>query len=62
MRLTAHLGIVVPEGVTIRVGRETRTWTEGGVLMWDDSFEHEVGFSTAMTAWKCGGDATFTSL
>jgi tetratricopeptide (TPR) repeat protein len=26
----------------IRVGNETRAWTEGGVLFFDDSFEHDV--------------------
>jgi aspartyl/asparaginyl beta-hydroxylase (cupin superfamily) len=40
--LTIHLGVDVPEGCTIRVGSETRTWREGRCLIFDDSFEHEV--------------------
>jgi len=40
--LTVHLGIHVPPGCAIRVGSETRSWTEGGCLVFDDSFEHEV--------------------
>ena len=27
---------------TFRVGNETRAWANGGVLLFDDSFEHEV--------------------
>merc|ERR1719272_20392 len=42
MRLTCHLGLEVPEGCTIRVGQETRTWQEGECLWFDDSYEHEV--------------------
>jgi len=41
-QLTVHLGLRIPPGCTIRVGSETRTWTEGGCLVFDDSFEHEV--------------------
>ena len=41
-RLRSHLGLVVPEGVKIRVVDETRTWHEGKVFVFDDSFEHEV--------------------
>lgn len=51
-RLTAHLGLLVPAdqstGVTaapscgIRVGGVTKAWREGRVLLFDDSFEHEV--------------------
>lgn len=42
MRLTLHLGIAVPEGCTITCGGETRTWTEGKCIVFDDSYEHEV--------------------
>lgn len=38
----AHLPLVVPEGCYIRVGSEERTWREGKLLAFDDSFEHEV--------------------
>jgi aspartate beta-hydroxylase len=41
-RLRVHLGLRVPTGVSIRVGEEERSWQEGGCLVFDDSFEHEV--------------------
>ena len=41
-RLTAHFGLVVPEGCSIRCGDEIRTWEEGKVIVFDDSYEHEV--------------------
>ena len=41
-RLTCHLGLVVPRGCRIRAGDEWRTWKEGEVLVFDDSWEHEV--------------------
>lgn len=41
-RLRSHLGLVIPEGTSIRVANETRTWEEGKVILFDDSFEHEV--------------------
>jgi aspartyl/asparaginyl beta-hydroxylase (cupin superfamily) len=40
--LTCHLGLIIPEGCAIRVGDETRGWTEGRVIVFDDSFIHEV--------------------
>ena len=40
--LRAHLGLVVPQGCYIRVGPDERTWEEGKMLVFDDSFEHEV--------------------
>jgi beta-hydroxylase len=40
--LRCHLGLVVPDGCSMRVGTETRTWEEGGCLMFDDTIEHEV--------------------
>jgi aspartyl/asparaginyl beta-hydroxylase (cupin superfamily) len=40
--LTAHLGLVVPQGCSIRVGNEKRQWSEGHGFVFDDSFEHEV--------------------
>jgi aspartate beta-hydroxylase len=42
LRLTAHLGLVVPEQTYIRVADDTRQWREGKVLVFDDSFDHEV--------------------
>ncbi|XP_059580036.1 aspartyl/asparaginyl beta-hydroxylase isoform X6 [Alligator mississippiensis] len=42
-RLRMHLGLVIPkEGCKIRCAQENRTWEEGKVLIFDDSFEHEV--------------------
>jgi len=41
-RLRAHLGLVIPKNVSIKAGDELRTWQEGKVLVFDDSFEHEV--------------------
>lgn len=41
-RLTVHLGLVVPPGCSITVGGDTRGWTEGEAIVFDDSFEHEV--------------------
>jgi aspartyl/asparaginyl beta-hydroxylase (cupin superfamily) len=40
--LTAHLGLIVPQGCRIRVGNEQRSWSEGGCFVFDDSFEHEA--------------------
>lgn len=41
-KLAVHLALVIPEGCSITVGGETRHWTEGRVLVFDDSFEHEA--------------------
>ncbi|XP_071593734.1 aspartyl/asparaginyl beta-hydroxylase isoform X17 [Heliangelus exortis] len=42
-RLRMHLGLVIPkEGCKIRCAQDNRTWEEGKVLIFDDSFEHEV--------------------
>ncbi|XP_056679945.1 aspartyl/asparaginyl beta-hydroxylase isoform X3 [Monodelphis domestica] len=42
-RLRMHLGLVIPkEGCKIRCAQETKFWEEGKVLIFDDSFEHEV--------------------
>jgi aspartate beta-hydroxylase len=40
--LTCHLGLRIPPGCAIRVGGETRTWTEGRCLIFDTTFEHEA--------------------
>ena len=42
LRLTLHLGLVVPPRCELRVGGEIRTWSDGACLFFDDSFEHEV--------------------
>jgi aspartyl/asparaginyl beta-hydroxylase (cupin superfamily) len=41
-RLICHLPIIVPDGCAIRVGNETRSWTRGEGLIFDDSFQHEA--------------------
>ncbi|MCG8420724.1 MAG: aspartyl/asparaginyl beta-hydroxylase domain-containing protein [Proteobacteria bacterium] len=38
-----HLGLKIPaEGTWLRVGAETKTWNEGGLLGFDDTVEHEA--------------------
>lgn len=41
-RLRCHFGLLVPEGCSMRVGAEVRSWEEGRCMIFDDSFEHEV--------------------
>jgi aspartate beta-hydroxylase len=41
-KLTLHLGLRIPEGCAIEVGQETRVWTEGRSLVFDDSFRHRA--------------------
>lgn len=40
--INLHLAVAIPEGCSIRVADETRTWTEGECLLFDYSFEHEA--------------------
>lgn len=40
--LNIHLALIVPDGCEIRVGAETKKWTQGTCLVFDASFEHEV--------------------
>jgi aspartate beta-hydroxylase len=42
LRLRCHLALQVPLGCRIRVADETRQWTNGQALLFEDSFEHEV--------------------
>ncbi|KAL7552689.1 hypothetical protein ACHAWF_015919 [Thalassiosira exigua] len=44
LRLTAHLGLIVPHSpdCRIRVKDEWHHWTPGKILIFDDSYEHEV--------------------
>lgn len=39
-RLVVHLPLIVPEKCTYRAGFEHRTWTEGEILVFDDTIEH----------------------
>ncbi len=41
-RLIVHLPLVIPEKCWFRVGAETRPWTMGECLVFDDSIEHEA--------------------
>lgn len=48
--LRLHLGLIVPEPSErcwIRVQDQRRTWSPGGVLVFDDALEHEVHNDTA---------------
>jgi len=40
--LVCHLALVVPEACSFRVGPETRGWTEGKTLLFDETYEHEA--------------------
>jgi aspartyl/asparaginyl beta-hydroxylase (cupin superfamily) len=40
--IRGHLALLAQPGSFIRVGNQQRTWQEGKVLVFDDSFEHEV--------------------
>ena len=42
VRLTVHLGLVVPQDCGISVDHETRVWESGRLLLFDDSYEHEA--------------------
>jgi aspartate beta-hydroxylase len=46
-KLVTHLPLIIPGDCSIRVGNETRGWTEGQCLIFDDSFQHE--------AWNLSG-------
>lgn len=53
-KLRVHVGLSVPPCAVgarcaLRVGAATREWEEGGVLVFDDSFEHE-----AWWGWRAG--------
>ncbi|WP_435263828.1 aspartyl/asparaginyl beta-hydroxylase domain-containing protein [Tenacibaculum sp. nBUS_03] len=44
-----HLGLKIPKdekSCAIRVGKETRSWKQGKMLMFNDSMEHEVWNNT----------------
>ena len=42
MVIRAHLGLIIPSDCGIRVGNQTRTWEEGKIIVFDDSFDHEA--------------------
>lgn len=41
-RLVMHFPLIIPPDCGIRVGRETRDWTPGRVMIFDDTFDHEA--------------------
>lgn len=41
-RLRCHLPLIVPSGYSIKVGRDISMWEEGKLVIFDDSFVHEV--------------------
>ncbi|KAK7078093.1 hypothetical protein SK128_018486, partial [Halocaridina rubra] len=41
-RLRAHLGLVVPSHVHLRVANKMLIWENGKIIIFDDSWEHEV--------------------
>lgn len=41
-RLTVHLPLIVPGDCAIRVGDELCRWTEGKIVAFDDSYNHEA--------------------
>ena len=51
-KLTVHYGLDVPDGASIRVGDEARPFAPRELLVFDDSFEHEV--------WQNGTSARTT--
>ena len=63
LRIRAHLGLIVPNGdCQIRVGTEARCWTVGEVLLFDDSFEHEVWNHTQFDRYVLIADVWHPSL
>jgi aspartyl/asparaginyl beta-hydroxylase (cupin superfamily) len=41
-RLIVHLGLIVPDGCTFRVGNDTRAWKRGKAWVFDDTIDHEA--------------------
>ena len=48
LRLTAHLGLQVPDDCFIQVKDEKLSWQEGKMLLFDDSYQHEVHNSSSL--------------
>ncbi|MEH2082697.1 MAG: aspartyl/asparaginyl beta-hydroxylase domain-containing protein [Nostoc sp.] len=42
LSINCHFGIKTPDGCSIKVGGETRSWTKGETLFFDNSFTHEA--------------------
>ncbi len=41
-RVIVHLPLIIPDNCWFRVGSQTRTWTPGTALVFDDTLEHEA--------------------
>ena len=41
-KLAVHLALIIPGDCALRCGPETRGWSEGKCIIFDDSFEHEA--------------------
>jgi aspartate beta-hydroxylase len=41
-RVVGHLPLIVPQGCALRVAGEEHAWTEGRVVIFDDTYEHEA--------------------
>jgi len=58
-RLSVHLGLIVPDGeIRMNVGYETVRWEEGKVVVFDDTFIHQVVHNGVepryvMNLWMC---------
>ncbi|CAK9068732.1 unnamed protein product [Durusdinium trenchii] len=59
MRLSVHLGLIIPDGeITMSVGYEEVRWEEGKVIAFDDTFIHQVVHNGlepryVMNLWMC---------
>ena len=45
-RLRCHLPLIVPLGCTLKVGKDSAKWEKGKLVIFDDSFVHEVWFKS----------------
>merc|ERR1719433_1385176 len=58
-RLSVHLGLIVPPGeIRMSVGYESIRWEEGKVIVFDDTFIHQVTHNGVeprfvMNVWMC---------
>merc|ERR1711971_344401 len=58
-RLSVHLGLIVPDGeIRMSVGYESVRWEEGKVLVFDDTYIHQVTHNGnepryVMNVWMC---------
>ncbi len=48
-RILCHLPLIAPKGCWLRVGNQVREWTDGEMLIFDDTIEHEAKNPTSET-------------